>query len=122
MADQVKILIVEDEEHTSRVFTRILEKEGYVVETALNASQALETLESFTPDAIVIDIMLPDRDGFQIIPDIRKKEETKNTPVIVASALSDSQTRNAAQALADAYIEKPFDARRLLEIIDGLLQ
>ena len=117
-----KILVVDDEIYIVHILDFSLGMEGYEVVTALDGEQALERLQSDKPDLIVLDIMMPKLDGYEVCKAIKSDPETRQIPVILLSA----KGRNVDQKLgfdvgADDYITKPFSPRKLVERINQLL-
>lgn len=116
------ILIVEDEESLLKLETILLQVKGYDVTGAANGHDALEKLEKKTFDLVLLDIMLPDIDGFEICSRIKQEPRTSNTPVVMLTAKKnpDDQARGAACG-ASAYLTKPFKSALIIEVIAGLL-
>ncbi len=117
-----KILVVDDEIYIVHILDFSLGMEGYEVITALDGEQALEKMKSDKPDLIVLDIMMPKLDGYEVCKAIKSSPETRQIPVILLSA----KGRNVDQKLgfdvgADDYITKPFSPRKLVERINQLL-
>jgi two-component system alkaline phosphatase synthesis response regulator PhoP len=117
-----KILVVDDEIYIVHILDFSLGMEGYEVITALDGEQALERMKSEKPDLVVLDIMMPKLDGYEVCKSIKSNPTTKQTPVILLSA----KGRNVDQKLgfdvgADDYITKPFSPRKLVERINQLL-
>jgi two-component system alkaline phosphatase synthesis response regulator PhoP len=117
-----RILVVDDEIYIVHILDFSLGMEGYEVITALDGEQALEKLKSEKPDLIVLDIMMPKLDGYEVCKAIKSSPETRHIPVILLSA----KGRNVDQKLgfdvgADDYITKPFSPRKLVERINQLL-
>ena len=117
-----KILVVDDEIYIVHILDFSLGMEGYEVITALDGEQALEKLKTEKPDLIVLDIMMPKLDGYEVCKAIKSSPETRHIPVILLSA----KGRNVDQKLgfdvgADDYITKPFSPRKLVERINQLL-
>jgi DNA-binding response OmpR family regulator len=117
-----KILVVDDEIYIVHILDFSLGMEGYEVVTALDGEQALEKLHSERPDLIVLDIMMPKLDGYEVCKAIKSSPQTRHIPVILLSA----KGRNVDQKLgfdvgADDYITKPFSPRKLVERINQLL-
>jgi two-component system alkaline phosphatase synthesis response regulator PhoP len=117
-----RILVVDDEIYIVHILDFSLGMEGYEVITALDGEQALEKLNSERPDLIVLDIMMPKLDGYEVCKAIKSDPETRHIPVILLSA----KGRNVDQKLgfdvgADDYITKPFSPRKLVERINQLL-
>ena len=117
-----RILVVDDEIYIVHILDFSLGMEGYEVLTALDGEQALERLKSDKPDLIVLDIMMPKVDGYEVCRTIKSNPETQHIPVILLSA----KGRNVDQKMgfdvgADDYITKPFSPRKLVERINALL-
>ena len=117
-----KVLVVDDEIYIVHILDFSLGMEGYEVITALDGEQALERMKSERPDLVVLDIMMPKLDGYEVCKAIKSNPATKQTPVILLSA----KGRNVDQKLgfdvgADDYITKPFSPRKLVERINQLL-
>ena len=117
-----KILVVDDEIYIVHILDFSLGMEGYEVITALDGEQALERFKVEKPDLVVLDIMMPKVDGYEVCKSIKSNPATKQTPVILLSA----KGRNVDQKLgfdvgADDYITKPFSPRKLVERINQLL-
>jgi two-component system alkaline phosphatase synthesis response regulator PhoP len=117
-----KILVVDDEIYIVHILDFSLGMEGYEVVTALDGEQALERVASEKPDLIVLDIMMPKLDGYEVCRAVKANPATKNVPVILLSA----KGRNVDQKMgfdvgADDYITKPFSPRKLVERINQLL-
>ncbi len=117
-----KILVVDDEIYIVHILDFSLGMEGYEVVTALDGEQALEKRKVEKPDLIVLDIMMPKLDGYEVCKAIKSDPETRQIPVILLSA----KGRNVDQKMgfdvgADDYITKPFSPRKLVERINQLL-
>ena len=108
--DRKRILVVEDEYSINDGLTFALRKEGYEVRSAFNGKEALELVEIFEPDLVLLDLMLPDMDGFDIC-----KEISKNTYVIMLTARGEIFDKIVGLELgADDYIVKPFEVKEVL--------
>ena len=115
-----KILVVDDEERMVRFIRLNLEHDGYVVIDAFNGKQALQRLRDATPDLILLDVMMPDLDGFEVLQMIR---EITNVPVIMLTAKSEEDDRVRGLELgADDYITKPFSPRELVSRIKAVMR
>jgi len=117
-----RILVVDDEIYIVHILDFSLGMEGYEVVTALDGEQALEKVKTEKPDLIVLDIMMPKLDGYEVCKNIKSSASTQHIPVILLSA----KGRNVDQKLgfdvgADDYITKPFSPRKLVERINQLL-
>jgi DNA-binding response OmpR family regulator len=110
----VRVLIVEDEIRIAHFLTRGLRGEGHEVTTVADGDEALAAARRFDPDAIVLDLMLPGRDGVSLLRDLREHDPT--LPVVVLSARRDLATKLAAlRGGAADYVVKPFALDELLE-------
>jgi two-component system KDP operon response regulator KdpE len=115
-----RVLVVEDDEHIRSVLRTLLESAGYRVELAENAARALIEARSNRPDAVLLDLGLPDLDGQQLIRDIRG---FSTVPMLVLSARSAEQQKILAlDNGADDYVTKPFDAGELLARLRAALR
>jgi DNA-binding response OmpR family regulator len=102
-----KILIVEDDIHVSKVFQIQLEKAGFISLLAFDGEEALKILENEKPNLILLDLMIPKKDGFEVIEEIRKKPEFTNTPVVIISNLGQDSDKARALGLgATEYLVK----------------
>ena len=114
------IMAVDDEQTILRLLTRTLEPEGYGVIPADNGISALVLLQQRKPDLVILDIMMPGLDGFQVLDFIRK---CSNVPVIMLTAREEVATVRDALALgADDYVRKPFRTQELLARIRAKLR
>ena len=116
----MRILIVEDEPDLLRSLAQALREEGYAVDTANDGEDGLFNAESYDYDAIVLDVMLPKLDGWEILSRLRK---TKKTPVLMLTARD--QTRDRVRGLdtgADDYMVKPFDLPELFARLRALIR
>lgn len=115
-----RVLVVEDDAHIRSVLKTLLESSGYRVELAENATRGLIESRSNRPDAVLVDLGLPDRDGQQLIRDIRK---FSTVPLLVLSARSaEEQKITALDNGADDYVTKPFEAGELLARLRAALR
>ena len=109
----MRILVAEDEKDMNRLISRALEKEGYGVDSCYNGEEAMEYLESADYDGAVLDIMMPKKDGYQIVKELRQKGD--DTPVIFLTARDSIADRVKGLDLgAEDYLIKPFDFDELL--------
>ena len=117
----MKILIVEDEEHLADGLKFNLEAEGYEAEIAGNGDTALERLRDSTFDAVVLDVMLPTIDGFEVAKTLREREDY--TPILMLTARGRPEdVLNGFEAGTDDYLAKPFDLEIFLARLNGLLR
>ena len=114
-----RILVVEDEPDHRELLQIIFSVHGYDVETAANAGEALEHIAQHVPDAMIVDVMLPDMDGWHLCERTKSMPEACHVPVLVLSASANLQQR-FENSCADDMLTKPFDDRELLEKIRHL--
>jgi len=114
------ILVVDDEEPMRKLLRVNLSVEGYDVITASDGSSALELLEEYKPELVILDIMMPGLDGFQVLDLIRKRS---NVPVIMVTARGEvTSLRDALVLGADDYVRKPFSVRELVARVRAKLR
>ncbi len=115
-----KILIIEDEVAIADLMSYSLKKEGYIVKTVDNGSEGIEITESFKPNLIILDLMLPDISGFDVCRNIT---QSFNIPIIMITAKCDITDKVLGLELgADDYITKPFDMREVLVRIRSIFR
>ena len=120
MRKHMCIMVVDDEQAILRLLKRTLEPEGYGVVLADNGRSALTLLEEHWPDLVILDIMMPGLDGFQVLDFIRQRS---SVPVIMLTARGEVTTlRDALSLGADDYVRKPFRTQELLARIRAKLR
>ncbi len=118
-----KILVVDDSTTNVVLLEAILDEKGYTIETALNAKEAYSIIDRETPDLILLDLLMPKISGFEFLEEIRKNQKTKNTPVIVVSALTDEDNIDKILKMgAIDFVKKPIDLQYLVERVESVLQ
>ena len=121
MSMKKRILVVEDEPNIVISLRFLLENAGFDVEVETNGRQALEHILSNTPDALVLDVMLPELDGFEILQKIRSDENVSGLPVLMLTAKGQREDRkNALDFGADLFITKPFSNSEVVEAVESL--
>ena len=117
-----RILIIEDNPSFSRAINHIVEKEGYEVSTASNGMTGLRMAKDNPPDLLILDVMLPGLDGFEICSQLRADESTEKLPIIMLSAKGQEADKTTGLSVgANEYLTKPIDRALLLEKIASLL-
>jgi len=117
-----RILVVEDEESLLKLESILFASKGYAVTGVRDGKSALAAIAADRPDLVVLDVMLPDLDGFEICRLIKENAESRLLPVIMLTAKkSSSDFERGRLAGADAYITKPFKSVKVLEVIEGLI-
>ena len=120
---QQKILIVDDEPDIVELIAFNLEAEGYAVITATSGLEALNRARAILPDLIVLDLMLPELDGFAVCEILRRLPSTALIPVIILTAWKNELSRMIGlQAGAEEYITKPFSPRDLVSRVNQTLR
>jgi DNA-binding response OmpR family regulator len=118
-----KILVVEDEEHIRQLVSMYLTKEGFAVETAADGRAALSRVNAVKPDLLVLDLMLPEVDGWTVCRELRRSPLTENLPIIMLTARDDLIDRILGLELgADDYVTKPFNPRELVARVRAVLR
>ena len=117
MSSHKKVLIVEDDADCRDLITLILEDE-YAVTTAANGEEALEAIERDKPDIVLLDIMIPHVDGWEVLRRLRADDRYKDLPILAVTALASEEShQRAIREGATDYVIKPFDPDELLEVI-----
>src|SRR5258706_13609288 len=120
---KTKILIVDDDPDIRRLVETILEREGYVVDSAPNGAEFFKKVSSFKPNLIILDLQLPDEDGFAILKKLKNNPTTVGLPVVMLTVQSvDSYKIAGLEIGADDYIVKPFNHGEFLARIKALLR
>ncbi|MDX1659395.1 MAG: response regulator [Nitriliruptorales bacterium] len=111
-------MVVDDDGATVELLRMVLELEGYEV-VAATATDALERVRTQRPDVVLLDVMMPEKDGLEVLREIRADGQGEYTPVVLVSALSRNvDVWSGWMAGADAYVTKPLDVDMLLKEID----
>lgn len=100
------VLIVEDSQSARDVMARILRLEGFEVLSAADAFEAKRALDENSPDVVLLDVMMPQMDGMDLLAELRRQPRTRDLPVIIVSALSDEDRRRQASELGADYLVK----------------
>ena len=117
-----KILIVDDEPNIIMSLEYTFKKSNFKVFIARDGQEALDILETETPDAIILDVMMPNVDGYATIIEIKKSEKLKHTKIVFLSAKNkESDVEKGLSLGANAYMTKPFSIKKLVEKINELL-
>ena len=117
-----KVLIADDEPNIVTSLEYLMTKGGYQVEVARNGEEALAMVESFRPDLVLLDVMMPLRSGYDVCRQIRRRTELRAIKVVMLSAKGgQADVQKGLEAGADLYITKPFSNRELLDKISAVL-
>ncbi len=118
-----KVLAVDDDPVIQRLLQVNLEMEGYDVQLASDGEEALEKVRSFRPDLVLLDVMMPKKDGWQVCEEIKADPRLEGTPVVFLSARAqDSDIQRGADLGVEAYVTKPFDPIDLVELVAELIE
>lgn len=115
-----KILVIDDDRELNSLLQEYLGTHGFVVQTVEHPQSGIEAIEKSIPDAIILDVMLPDMDGFSVCREIRKKY---STPILMLTARGDVHDRIVGLEIgADDYLPKPFEPRELVARLRSILR
>lgn len=121
---KIKILIVDDEENFAYIVKMNLEQTGnYEVAVETRASNASGAATSFKPDLILLDIVMPDKDGFEVLKALKSKDKTMAIPVVMLTAVGDDSAKiKAAEQFSEGYVIKPVSTEALRTKIERVLE
>ncbi|MFC1990060.1 response regulator [Chloroflexota bacterium] len=120
---EAKILVVDDEARTLRLMEAMLVPAGYQVVLAENGTEAITKAMLSSPDVILLDVMMPGTDGFEVASKLRSHEQTKNIPIVMVTALGEVKDRvKALESGADDFLTKPIDETELLTRVKTLVE
>ncbi len=123
MKNKRTILIVDDEKTNLKLLSAILTPEGYGILTAESGQEALDIVKKEDPDLLLLDIMMPEMDGYEVCRRLKADKQTRIIPVIMVTALTDKKDKiKAAEAGADEFISKPVDRTELKVRVKSLLR
>lgn len=117
-----RVLLIEDDARSVKLMELILGSQGYEAVVATNGREGLAAVRKDRFDLILLDLMLPEVDGFEVLHQLREDPELADVPVIVTSARARPTTKEEAAELgADFYLTKPYRKAELLDVIEGVL-
>jgi len=117
-----RVLVIEDDPSTLRFLEYTLQQEGFEILTAKNGLDGLKMAQNLRPDLIILDIMLPGLDGYEVCHKLRQKPETANVLVLVLSAKARQEDKDIGMKMgADAYLTKPVDPTEIVNKVQGML-
>jgi CheY-like chemotaxis protein len=117
-----KVLIVDDNKAFLELNAAFLSLAGHTVLTCDNGQQTLDLVREERPDIVLLDIVMPNMDGYQVCRQIKEDPATRDTLVVMLTALPGSSRVHSREAGADAYIAKPVPSRQLREIVQELVE
>ncbi|ACL04952.1 response regulator transcription factor [Desulfatibacillum aliphaticivorans] len=127
MANKKKILVVDDEPDFCAIVKSYLEKEGYAVETAYDGVEGIDKVKESPPDAIVLDVMMPEKDGYAVCSELKSDEKYQDIPIVMLTAVASHVTStryshyDGMSMEADDYIPKPASAEDITAAIKRVL-
>jgi twitching motility two-component system response regulator PilH len=117
-----RILIVDDSPTELALARSVLQQAGYQVQTASDGAQAIQAAGDVPPDLVVLDVVMPNKNGFQVCRQLKSGANTKHAKILMLSSKNQEADRFwAMRQGADLYMTKPFDARTLLSNVEALL-
>lgn len=117
-----RVLIVDDEPNIVTSLEYLMSRSGYEVVTAHDGEDALEVVESFVPDVVLLDVMMPRRSGYEVLQQIRERPEWRHIKIVMLTARGRDAAVSKGLALgADAYVTKPFSSRDLMAKVGELI-
>lgn len=123
--DKKNILVVDDEENTRKLIGLVLKGAGYEVFMVKSGKEALQFLEHQMPDVIILDIVMPDMDGYSFLKNVKSNAATKNLPIIISSGKSKMKKYFDLEDESfkpTAFLSKPFKVKVLVDIVKKTLQ
>ena len=122
MAEALDVLVVDDDDFNIKLMTEVCRGIGHTVRTASNGREALHAIQATVPDLVLLDVMMPDIDGFGVLSQVRSARATAELPVIMVTANEDANARLRAIDLgADDFVNKPFRIKDLQARIDSVM-
>ena len=117
----LKVLVVDDVPSELELICRILQEAGISVIRAGDGAEAIASIRKTPPDLVILDVVMPRMNGFEVIRELRENEETKNLPVVFCTQKNTELDQTWGMDLgADAYLGKPFEPQQLLNIVQRL--
>lgn len=118
-----KIIVVDDEKASTILFEQVLQMNGHEVVSLNDSSRTIEIANGFQPDLFILDLMMPDPDGFKVCRMLRADPKYRRTPILITTALNDMDSKLVAMgAGANDYLVKPFHIDELYDTIERQLK
>jgi DNA-binding response OmpR family regulator len=122
VTDKPTVLIAEDEETIVESLAFLMEKEGFTVSIATNGQSAIDIISRDIPDMILLDVMMPGRDGFDVARSVRENTTTKHIPIMMLTARTrEIDRRKGLELGVDDFVTKPFSTRDVVARVKALL-
>ncbi len=119
---QRSVLVVDDEQAYSTATGKILERNGFIVFKAASAAEALKLLDAVSPDLMLLDVMMSEKDGITLVRELASNPKWLGTPLVIVSAkVAPADISTAWMAGADAFLGKPFTSQELLDVVEYVL-
>jgi len=117
-----RILVADDEPALLRLLEFVLGRRGYIIQGVTNGNAAVEILSTESPDLVILDVMMPGLDGYEVLTYIRETAHLEGLPVVMLTARAQLDDIQLGLSLgADAYLAKPFDPEDLLSVVESLI-
>jgi DNA-binding response OmpR family regulator len=118
-----KILIADDEPYILRSLSFVLKKEGFDVDTATNGDEVLEKVSRFKPKILFLDVMMPEKDGYEVCKQLKSNDATRDIYIIMLTARGQIiDKKKGMESGADEYITKPFSPRQIVSKVKNILK
>jgi DNA-binding response OmpR family regulator len=118
-----KVLIADDEPNIVTALEFLLKRSGYDVRAVSNGEEALAAIESYVPDVVLLDVMMPVKNGYEVCQRMRERPEWRHIRIVMLSAKGrEAEVSKGLSLGADLYITKPFSTQELIAAIDGLVR
>ncbi|MHA6345499.1 response regulator transcription factor [Roseivivax sp. CAU 1761] len=116
-----RLMLIEDEPNIIEAISFLLSRDGWIVKSHANGSDAAEAVRRERPDVVILDVMLPGRSGYDILRDLRDHPETADLPVMILTARGQNRDRETAErAGVSCFMTKPFSNAEMLEAVRAL--
>ena len=117
-----RILVADDEPALLRLLEFVLGRRGYIIQGVTNGTAAVKILKTESPDLVILDVMMPGLDGYEVLTYIRETAHLEGLPVVMLTARAQLDDIQLGLSLgADAYLAKPFDPEDLLSVVESLI-
>jgi DNA-binding response OmpR family regulator len=121
LAGRQRVLLIEDEPNIIEAIRFVLSRDGWQVSTHPEGRGAVEAVRERAPDVVILDVMLPDRSGYDILADLKADEALRNLPVMMLTARGQTKEREMALSIgADLFMTKPFSNAEMVDAVRSL--